>query len=268
MKKFAATTAILGCLFSINSYADNTPILSDGYSPGDSDSKWLVGAHAVTLNNPYKSADNISLLLPVIEYRGDIFFLKDGEFGAKVFGTGETENGIFSTGLLIRGQASYLEDKDNYDDDEALIGLKERESVGEGGIYFRHKSELGQAKIKLFTNLNDEDHGNSAEAQYIFDLGTKQWQINQTITAIWQDSDRVNHFFGVSASEATDTRAEYQGKSAINLAVGIDGRYRVNENWDIKAGLAYVYLDDAITESSIVSEDGVSLFSMGTEYNF
>ena len=268
MKKITPAIAVLGSLLCISSYADSTPTLSDGYSPGDSDSKWLVGAHAVTLNNPYKSADNINFLLPVVEYRGDVFFLKDGEFGAKIFGSGETDNGIFSSGLLLRGQVSYLEDEDNYDDDEALIGLKERESVGEAGIYFRHKSELGQAKIKLLTDLHDENYGNSAEAQYIFDLSSKQWQVNQTITAIWQDSDRVNHFYGVSASEATSTRAEYKGKSAINLIVGIDGRYRVNENWDIKAGLAYVYLDDAITDSSIVSEEGISLFSMGTEYNF
>ena len=96
----------------------------------------------------------------------------------------------------------------------------------------------------------------------------EQWQFNQSITLIWEDSDRVNHFYGVSKSEATDNRAEYKGQSAINLALGIDGRYRFNKNWDAKAAIGYVYLDDAISDSSIVDEDDITFISLGTQYNF
>ena len=256
----------LSCFLSFNANAD--ALSSDGLTPGDSDSKWVVGAMAFSLNNIYKDGDNIHLLLPILEYRGDIVFVKDGELGAKLLSSGKTHNGEFSGGVLISGQTSYLEDDDTYENDSALIGLKERDAIADGGIYFRHKSDMGLAKVKLFGDLHSEKYGNRAEAQYIFDFNMQQWQFNQSITLIWQDKDRVNHFYGVSQSEATSNRAEYEGKSAVNLALAVDGRYRFNKNWDVKAAVGYVYLDDTITDSSIVSDDDISFVSLGTQYNF
>ncbi len=259
---------LLSGVLSFSANADTAPSNSDGLVPGDSESKWVAGAMALSLNNIYKDGDSLNFLLPIIEYRGDMVFFKDGELGVKILSSGETDSGVFSGGLLVRGQASYLEDEDTYEDDTALVGLKERESIGEGGIYFRHKSDIGLAKIKFFGDLHSEKYGNRAEAQYIFDYSFEQWQINQSFTLVWEDSDRVNHFYGVSESEATAKRAEYQGQKAINLALGIDGRYRVNKNWDIKAAIGYVYLDDAISQSSIVSDTDITFLSLGTQYNF
>lgn len=261
-------TSVFSGILSFNTLADTASAVSDGLNPGDSDSKWVAGAMALSLSNIYQDADNINLLVPVLEYRGDIIFLKDGELGAKLLSTGETEHGVLSGGLLLGGQASYLDDKDTYEDDSALIGLEERESIAEAGVYLRHKNEMGQAKLKFFGDLHSEKYGNRAEAQYIFALNKEQWQLNQSITLIWEDSDRIDHFYGVSQSESTANRAEYKGQSAINLALGIDGQYRVNKNWDVKAAVGYVFLDDAITDSSIVSDDDISFISLGTQYNF
>ncbi len=83
MKIFAPIAAGLGCLLSLNSFSDNANIYSDGLSPGDSESTWVVGAYALSLNNIYKGGDDINVLVPTLEYRGETFFIKDGELGAK-----------------------------------------------------------------------------------------------------------------------------------------------------------------------------------------
>ncbi len=263
-----ALTSVISCTLSFNALANTEPQSSDGLSPGDSDSKWVVGVMGFTSDNIYKDGHDINFLSPILEYRGDVMFLKDGELGAKLLSSGKTQQGEFSGGLLLTAQDSYLSDDDLYKNDAALAGLKEREGVAEAGVYLRHKSELGQAKLKFFGDMQSEKYGNRAEVQYIFDINFKQWQINPMVTAIWEDSDRVNHFYGVSESEATQTRAQYKGKSNVHLAASINSRYRVNKIWDIEMSVAYVHLGDGVTDSSIVSKDDITMVAFGTKYNF
>ncbi len=272
MKILTYVIAAAISLLPAHSFADNADVYSDGLAPGDSDSKWVVGAYALSINNIYKGADNINVLIPAVEYRGETFFIKNGELGAKLFGTQQTDNGIFSLGLLLKGEKSYLADKDNREESEALAGLNKRDDVGEIGMYFSHKTELGMAKVKIFNGIgdsgDDENFGNKADIYYTFNLQANKWHINPTLGVSWIDSDRVNHMFGVSTAEANANRSEYKGKSSVNLVGALRGRYSFNENWDFNSAAIYSKLGSGITDSSIVDTDDFGLVVVGTTYNF
>jgi len=248
---------MMGSFISFNSFA------SDALSPGDSQSKWIVSGYAVSLNNIYEGEEDMTLVLPNVEYRGERFFIKDGEFGARLYSPGD-----FSMGVMLTGRASFLNDNKEYKDNTQLAGLQEREVSAEAGMYFIHNSNLGQLKVKLLDEVSDKHNGQRADVNYVFDLSHKGWRINPSIGATWESKDMNNYYYGVSASEANAQRAQYTAKASTSVKTAINARYAMNDNWDLHMGAGYTLLGDGISDSSIVQDNEVVHAVLGATYNF
>ncbi len=270
MKKFACAL-VATALLPMSALADKATIYSDGLVPGDSQSKWVAGAYALSIGNIYTDAGNINTLIPMVEYRGETFFIKEAELGAKLFDSEETQYGIFSGGLMLSKDISYLADNGEYKNNAALSGLKERKDIGQTGFYAAHKSKHGLGKIKVFSGTKgDEDlsPGNRADMYYTFNYKASKWRINPSIALSWVSSDRVNYLYGVSSDEVAAGRSEYEGKSAINFTGVIRGRYALTDHWDLDSAVFYSKLGSGITDSSIVEKDTFTMLAVGTTYNF
>lgn len=255
------TGALFSSLITVNAYSET--LVSDAASPGDSDSKWVVGGYIGGMTNPYADEDSLGFLTPNIEYRGETFFIGDGELGVTLYRT----HG-FSFGAVLTGQYSYLSDKDEYDDNEKLDGLEERDGTLDAGLYATYTNEMGRLKLTVLDEITGEHGGQSADLHYTFDFKYSDWNINPTVGATWASAESVDHFYGVSNQEANGHRDAYKGKSALNWYAGIRGRYEITENWDVDLNAAYVFLGDGIKDSSIVDEDGLFISSVGVNYNF
>lgn len=244
--------------------ADNDSIpQSDAINPGDSDSKWVLGASIGAMTNPMAGEDNAAFIAPNLEYRGEYFFIKDGEIGLSLY-----KQPSFSAGLVLTGSGSFLQDKDDYDDNDKLAGLEERDGTLDAGAYFIHRSDMGRLKVTLLSEVTGEHHGQSADANYVFDYKVSDWHVNPFVGATWVSDEAVDHFFGVSAAEANSNRAAYEGESSVNMYAGVRGRYEITENWDVTASAAYLHLGSGIADSSIVEEDNIMMTSVGVNYNF
>lgn len=236
---------------------------SDAIGPGDSDSRWVVGGGAVTFTNIYAGEDTDTTVFPNVAYNGERFFIKDGTVNYSV-----VQLSPFSIGLTLNGDAGFLVDDDEYEDNTKLAGLKERDATLEGGFYLYHTTDLGRAEFKLVTDLASEHDGQTASVSYTFDLKAGEWSINPTLGAYWISNDKVNHHYGVSAQEVTLTRASYKGGSAFNIYAGVRGRYEFTENWDLNLQAGVSSLDSSIKNSSIVDEDYLYYGSASINYNF
>ncbi len=254
---FTSVALMTVSLCSISSMA------SDAIAPGDSDSKWVVGGQIGTISNPYAGEDTVGFILPNVEYRGENFFVKDGHIAYKLFGTSG-----FSGGITLTGRGSFLYDDDEYEDNRALAGLKEKDGTLDAGFYLLHKSSLGRLKVTVLDEITGEHNGQSADINYIFDFKIYKWYVNPVIGLAWSSSNSVDHFYGVSEDEETATRAAYEGDDTIDLYTGIRGRYEFTQHWDINLAAVYVNLGSGITDSSIVDEDELFISSVGASYNF
>lgn len=236
---------------------------SDAIGPGDSDSTWILGATGGAFNNPYVGGDNETGIAPNIRYNGERFFIKDASLNlhiTKILG--------FSSGLTLALDGGFLSDRDNYDDNEKLAGINERDATLLGGIYVNHDTELGRLSFSALSDVGDEHDGRIANLEYTFDMQAGDWNINPVLGVEWLSEKYVDHYFGVSANEATSTRAQYRGESTTNAFAGIRARYDVTENWDLNLRTGVTKLGSGITNSSIVDDDLVYQASIGINYNF
>ena len=258
------TIVLMALASPVVASADDSKRISDAIRPGDSNSKWVLGLGAAVAENPYINEDSEeAFAFPIIEYRGEKFFVKDGEIGYNLV----RKNG-FGVGLLVTGRDTYLSYDDNYDDNEQLAGVEEREVTADAGIYMLHTSELGQFKMRLLDEVSGEHSGYSADASYTFDLKWNQWRINPAVGLVWESDASVDHFFGVSEQEANQNLKAYKGESATTWFTGIRGRYALTKYWDVDLSAYYVRMGSGITDSSLIEENQLYATSIGVNYNF
>lgn len=239
------------------------PLASDAIGPGDSDSRWILGASAFALNNVYVGEDALLLAAPRLTYNGEHLFLKEGSLNLS-FG----EQGSFGGGLTLNLDNSFLSDEDEYEDTRELAGLFERDATVEGGFYINHTTDMGRLKLTVVTDLDDKHEGHTASLKYTFDMLAGGWYINPVVGMHWLSNNKVNHHYGVSEAEALPGRAAYQAGSALNLFAGLRARYEFTEHWDISLQSALTYLDSDIRDSSIVDDDYVFQVGATLSYNF
>ncbi|MFK7729993.1 MAG: MipA/OmpV family protein [Pseudomonadales bacterium] len=241
----------------------NSALASDAIGPGDSDSKWILGASTVVVNNIYADEDGLGFLFPNLVYNGDRFFLKNGSLNLHA-----AQLNDFSFGLTLGVDAGFLSDDDEYRDNTKLAGLIERDEILVGGVYINHTTDQGRLNLTMLGDLGEDRDGYEATLSYTFDLKYGNWNVNPVVGVNWLSDNNVNHAFGVSASEATATRAVYEGGSATNLFAGVRARRAINEHWDLELKTGVSKLGSSIGDSTIVDDDEVYHAGVSVNYNF
>lgn len=236
---------------------------SDAIGPGDSDAKWVLGVGSAISNNIYADEDNLGVIYPKVEYRGERLFFKDGELGFTVY-----RHGNFSTGVLLTPDYSFLSDRGEYRSNDMLRGLEERDGTIEGGAYVFHTTDYGRTELRVFTDIANEHKGQTASLSYTADLSYGDWYINPYIGAVWASSDKVDHYYGVSAAEANIHRSAYNGSATTSAFAGVRARYAFNEHWDMELNAGATRFGSGITDSSIVDEKTAYHAGVSVNYNF
>lgn len=263
LSKIKSTLYIALPIFGATSALSPQANASDAIGPGDSGSKWVLGASVGGFNNPYSGEDNEAWISPNIRYNGERFFIQNDSLNlhiAKISG--------FSAGLKVAFDGGLLSDSDDFKDNEKLAGLTERDETIIGGFYVNHDTDLGRLSFSALTDLDDKHDGHVAELKYIFDLNIGNWNVNPELGAQWVSEDYVNHYVGVSESEATSSRFQFSGEDAVIAFAGVRARYEVTENWDINLTTGVSKLGSEISDSSIIDDDLVYAASFGVNYNF
>jgi outer membrane protein len=228
---------------------------SDAIGPGDNDAKWVLGIEAGVFNNPYSGEGTESYISPTVRYNGERFFIKDGSVNLHL-----AETHGFSGGLTATIDAGFLSDYDNYNRNDQLSGISERDATVLGGVYINHDTDLGRLSFRALTDLGDKHDGHVANLKYTFDLKAGDWNINPMVGVEWVSDEIVNHHVGVFNYSS--------GKSTTNTFAGVRARYDVTENWDVNLKTGVTKLGSGISNSLIIDDDLVYQASVGINYNF
>ena len=236
---------------------------SDAVGPGDSDSKWILGGTLFSLNNPYEGENEIATFSPTIEYNGERFFMKNGSFNYSLFQKDE-----FSFGITAASDGNFLSNRSEYRDNPILSGLEKRDKTWEAGFYANHTTDFGRTNFTLRTDVGNEHQGQTAALSYTFDLEYAEWRINPVIGINWTSASKTNHYYGVSAAEATASRASYEADSATNYFAGVQVRKSITDHLDFNFQTGIKKFDSTISDSSIVEDHYQYHAGLGLNYNF
>ena len=245
--------------------------------PADADDGRLVGLlDSIDLNDyaltaelyisqsPYSGVDDFAVLYPLLSNfessvdSRDILYIRDSYAGIRYVSDAGWVAG-FAGKIQTLGYGA--------DDSEVFAGMERRNWTAQFG--FNVGKRFNRLAVDLFatTDLLDE-HGAEEYDLLIaraFPLG--RWEIVPQIGVRYQTGNFVNHYYGVTAPEATAERPEYTPGSALTPTLRLTGSYRISPTWFLTAAVGVSSLPGQITDSPLVDRDNTWRFSVGISYD-
>ncbi len=226
---------------------------------GSQQSEFSLGLGATVSDSPYRDYDNDPSLIPLINYKSGAFHVRGTELGYQVYqGTGSIE---------VIGNLNTME----FDAGESnpLSALDDRDMAFEAGVRYR----LDNFSITALTDVSDTHEGERVNLNYAFPLKSNNQQSGLTpaVGMDWQSDDYNSYYYGVSAGESARTGgsiAAYDAGSSLNPYVKVDAYYQLAPQWTAVANVRYTWLDDNISDSSMVEDDSEARASVGINYKF
>lgn len=299
-KLFHTLTAVLVSASIAGSTFACEPEIEDCVEVG----KWKLslGVGAGVRTNPLEATPDIPLLLiPEVSYNGERFFIQNLDFGFILWENETQQLNLFATpsydqvyfhrwspsnffidsnGFATTGKGS-TDDEDlpviDTGGDKELIApgfedvqtrqLRDRHMAGLGGLEYSFTTALVNLQLQYvtdFTGVHDGDEVRVALAKY---WATGQHQISASIGAIWQSSEVINYYYGVTKPEA-DRRGTHRADAALTPVARVEWNYQLTERWDLRFLANYRQLPDEISASPLINDNKVITVFIGGVYHF
>lgn len=204
----------------------------------------------------YKGIDDDSAALP-------LFDIEYGNFYISGFEAGYT---YYETDTLSLYAAIAADDLDGERTDSRQ--LRDVDSGTNLVLGAEMITEVGMLSVSVAQDVADEHKGTQVNLGWGVPVEFGDLTVFPAVSASWVSDKLVNHYYGVSASQARAGRAAYDGDSAWIYGVGVSAEYALNQDWTIIGAVDYERYSDEITDSSIVSEDAIVSAMMGIRYQF
>jgi outer membrane protein len=207
---------------------------------------WLYGIGVALDQGIYKDFATRVLPIPLIGYRSE---------NLTVFGPFVNYSFYRSQGLEF--SARLVPIFEGYDESDSKIfeGMHDRDfslALGLGASY-QHKD----LKFEVTTShdvLNRYDGFEAAmSVSKVYRYGPFFFEPKASLN--YQDSNYVDYYYGVQASEATSTRSQYTAGSSINKTLGISIMTPVYFGGMTRLSLENVWYGSAITDSPLTDKD-------------
>ena len=209
--------------------------------------QWSLGLGVISSPRPYVGAKNNVMPIPIIGLNYKKLYVQGIQAGFKFF---DTKNFRFDAraGIVFAGL--------DPDDSPYLEGMEERDSTIEGGFVFDWKPGNFRLSASAYTDLLGRSDGQQAGLDFsrAWRFNRSQWGITPSIGFVWQSSNFVDYYFGVTPEEANPDRPPFDGHSVINFRSSILVYYFVNKRVQLVGLVRVQRLDNEIYESPIVDK--------------
>ncbi len=139
-------------------------------------------------------------------------------------------------------------------DSEALSGMDKREDSFDIGINIQSDKSWGTLELAVSGDVSSIYDGYEITASYGYPWIKGRWFLKPAVGVSYLSQQLVGYYYGVKNSEQKVNRPAYSGEAGVNSFVEVSVFYQIREKWAFIAGMNYVYLDDAITNSPLVDE--------------
>jgi outer membrane scaffolding protein for murein synthesis (MipA/OmpV family) len=224
----------------------------------DQPAQWGIGLGVGVERKPYRGADADLKPLPLLMYESRWF---------SVFGPGVALKLPSAGPVSFRLKAQYSGDGYDSGDSDDLRYMHERK----GGFWLG-----GSATWHTdFANLTAEylaaaGRSDGQKFKLQIDRGFKQgaFEFTPRLAAKWADDKYVDYYYGVRRDEVLVNRPFYQGKSSVNVELGLRVNYALASNQSVFVDVSAATLGSGIKDSPIVERSSEAAVRFGYLYRF
>lgn len=230
---------------------------------GAAPSAWSLGAGAAYAPAVYKDTPSNKTLIPIVNYEGEQFFVRNFSAGYRIFPQQSEHN------LVLRLHYDPRSFKPSKSDDIQMQGLDRRRATVLTGISYQYNMPLGQWETSLGVDALGRHNGLYAETTWRYPILFKQWGVTPSIGYQYNSSKMNDYLYGVSAAESARTGIkEYDVGWDGEFFVGATGYWAVRSNLYLTGALRYSHLDNDIVNSPIVGRKESLTTMVGASYFF
>ena len=243
------------------------PLFAQDQKP-DSDSplppsavQWSLGLGVYSSARPYVGAENSTILGPVLELTWKKIYVQGIQAGYRFFDTEkfalDARAGIVFNGL-------------DPDDSPYLEGMNKRRPTIEGGFVFAWKPGKYRLTAAAYTDLLGRYYGQQASTDFsrTWTFNRSQWGFTPSVGLVWQSSNFVDYYYGVTLEEARPGRPPFEGRSVINFRSSLFAFFFLNMRIRLAGYVRIQRLDNEILDSPIVDQKRGIFGLVGVVYRF
>ncbi|MEH6551977.1 MAG: MipA/OmpV family protein [Pseudomonadales bacterium] len=217
--------------------------------------------------SPYIGVDTISSvsnennydLVPLYLYEGEYLYSHGTSFGAHLF-----RNNTFTFDILARVRFDRLEPESS----PVLEGVNEREQSLDTGFGLGIKGNWGELRAEWVHDSLNVHQGQEVDLTYRYTWRFGKLMLSPFVSAIWQDENLTNYYYGVSLSEVAPGRPYYQADDQQFMRIGLNTSYQLSERWWLYANVAWSELGDEAQNSPITDKQHTAAAMLGASYYF
>ena len=220
----------------------------------------VVGGVSLAYNARYEGQANQVWLIPGFIYFGEqLMFLGDR---ARYYLHKDQNLGVYAYGRVRVGNL-------NPADTPELAGMKKRQWQLEGGVGANWITPYAMITARVASDITGTSNGQEALLWADFPLVRDRLLIMPGMGVMWRSSNMANYYFGgVSAAEASATRAQHDTGATLSPMAALITSYRFNKNWLGMAVLNIEHFDADIANSPIVQHQNEFTFLAGVGYTW
>jgi outer membrane protein len=221
--------------------------------------RWTFGLIAADRDAPYTGLDEDLLVVPLVRFEGERFYLRGLRAGWRLVDTSSYE-------LALIGQARF----DGYDakDSPFLVGMADRRASFDLGIASTWTSKkLGALELSAVADALDRSGGGELAASWNLLFRAGGWTVVPGTSLRWQSEDLVDYYYGVRAIEGVVGRPPYAGEAALTPDVSVLATLPFAKRWTFFVRASHAWLPSEITDSPIVDDDRSTAVFLGLGYS-
>jgi outer membrane protein len=226
-----------------------------------------IGVGLNLTSNPmiYKALDNNARAGLHLQYRGERFNVTQDALSYRFL---NRDN--FHIEALVKSESRGFD----IEDFTELEGMSNREDSLDFGLRTGFKTAYGVLSLDATTDISDTHKGHEADLRFGPDFYSESPSANSSfglglVAGVkWQSDEVVDYYYGVKNSEATASRAAYEGKAAITPYIGIDGKANITKKITLTGSVLYMDQPDEITGSPLVDDGHDVVVNAGLTYWF
>lgn len=262
-------TKILGAMLVMSSFSLHAaPASIDTSALGaDGEAKPGIGFTISSTTRPYDGADDAVAPLPFFTYERGGFYVNGLNLGFQIT---EDPDPYTAPELELRYDLLAVPRFLGYKAEEspALEGLEDTDYSIHAGLSVSLLNAPVNLNLQLLTDILGVSNGTEFSGTISKSFSYKKLSLTPAFGLNFQDSNLVNYYYGISASQATADRAQYRGGSTLNANASITAAYPITKSL---LGIGAIKIDafgSEIANSPIVDRSTVTAATFGLVYNF
>lgn len=249
-------------LFSNGPLAAPVPVQTSTLDKAlQTESKYGIGFTSSITQRPFVGVAPQDTTLIYLKFRYKDFYVEGLDVGYTLFNTDDVTVDLLATPRFYEVEPAFAEGGE-------LDGIDTTRRTYFAGISTQYRTKPATLTFQVLTDLFESDGIEIvATASKAFRPGAK-FILAPTVGITYQDSELVDHFYGVQPNEVTIGRPAYGGHSSTNFNVLLTGVWDVHKHVRLLSQIKYEVLGSGITNSPIVDEDSISSILVGFVYLF